>query len=142
MRAVDWLERGGKPPEIARGLRVSLTTAYQWQRVWRERGRAGLVSRGPSGPDCRLSPGVLDRLCRALDAGPGAWGWTRDQRWTLARVAVLIRRLSGQDYSLRGVSLLLHRVGYSPQVPARRADRRDERAITTWRRESWARGKG
>jgi putative transposase len=33
------------------------------------------------------------------------------------------------DYTLRGVSYLLHRLGFAPQVAARRAAERDEDAI-------------
>jgi transposase len=54
----------------------------------------------------------------------------------LARVAELIARLCRQRYTLRGVSLLLlHRIGFSPQVPEHRPVERDEAAIATWRRE-------
>jgi transposase len=44
-------------------------------------------------------------------------------------------------YTVRGVSYLLHRLGFSPQVPAHRAVERDEDAIVTWRREAWPAGK-
>ncbi|MFI0420440.1 IS630 family transposase [Spongiactinospora sp. 9N601] len=57
------------------------------------------------------------RLEDALDAGPAACGWAEDQRWTLARVTVLIDRLFQVSYTLRGTSYLLHRLGWSPQVP-------------------------
>jgi Winged helix-turn helix len=40
-------------------------------------------------------------------------------------------------YSLRGVSLLLHRIGYSPQVPVRRAVERGEQALPAWRTKRW-----
>ncbi|MFD2414972.1 helix-turn-helix domain-containing protein [Amycolatopsis pigmentata] len=42
---------------------------------------------------------------------------------------------------MRGVSYLLHRIGFSPQVPAQRAVEWDEQAITTWRKETWPAGK-
>ncbi|QTR03717.1 winged helix-turn-helix domain-containing protein, partial [Saccharothrix algeriensis] len=100
-----------------------------------------LRSRGPGGPDCRLDRARLDRLVQALEQGPAAHGYTEDRRWTLARVAELVARLFAVRYTPAGMSLVLHRIGYSPQVPARRADRRDEAAVTAWRRESWARGK-
>jgi putative transposase len=44
-------------------------------------------------------------------------------------VAALITRLFGVSYSLRGVSYLLHRMGFTTQVPAHRAAERDEAAI-------------
>jgi putative transposase len=46
-----------------------------------------------------------------------------------------------QRYTLRGTSYLLHRMGYSPQVPARRAIERDEAKVASWGREAWVRGK-
>jgi transposase len=127
--------------EVAARLRVSQNAAYVWRRRWTAGGIAALRSRGPAGAACRLSDAQLERLRAALDAGPGASGWTEDQRWTLARVATLIGRMFRVRYTLRGVSLLLHRIGYSPQVPARRAAERDEAAVASWRREAWVRGK-
>lgn len=76
-----------------------------------------------------------------LDAGPAARGWA-DQRWTLARIAELIHQLFGVEYTLRGVSYLLHRIGYTGQVPARRAVERDEEQIAGWRRRRWPAVKG
>jgi hypothetical protein len=89
---------------------------------------------------CRLSPAQLAKLRAALDGGPTAWGWNEDQRWTLARVTTLIGRLFHVRYTLRGTSYLLHRIGFTPQVPAHRAAERDEDAITTWRAVTWAKG--
>jgi transposase len=69
-------------------------------------------------------------------------GWDEDQRWTLARVAELIARMFGVSYTLRGVSFLLHRNGFTPQVPARRAIERDEDAIAQWRAVTWEKARG
>ncbi|WP_432082840.1 helix-turn-helix domain-containing protein [Streptomyces sp. WAC 04229] len=65
-----------------------------------------------------------------------------DQRWTLARVAELIPRLFGYRYTPYGVSDLLHRLGWSRQVPAHRAVERDEQAVARWREEQWSRVSG
>jgi len=40
------------------------------------------------------------------------------------------------------VDLLLHRIGWSVQVPARRAAERDEARIAVWREETWPVVKG
>jgi len=48
-----------------------------------------------------------------------------------------VRRRFGVEYTLAGMDLLLHRIGWSVQVPARRAAERDEEAITAWREETW-----
>jgi putative transposase len=74
----------------------------------------------------------LERLQRELRRGPAAHGWIEDQRWTLARVADLIARLHHVRYTPRGVSYLLHRLGWTPQVPVHRAAERDEEVIEQW----------
>lgn len=86
---------------------------YQWRRAWQGGGEAALASRGPGGYGSRLDDGQLARLRAALDLGPAAYGWTQDQRWTPARITALIRRLFRVEYTLRGVSYLLHRIGFS-----------------------------
>ena len=71
---------------------------------------------------------------------PGGWG--EDQRWTLARVTTLIGRLFHVRYTLRGTSYLLHRIGFTPQVPVHRAAERDEVKIAAWRAVTWAKVRG
>jgi transposase len=130
--------------EIAARLRVSTKSVYAWRRAWTAGGRAALASRGPGGTVCKLTDAQLDRLAGELDRGPAAQDWAgwADQRWTLARVAALIGRLFGVSYTLRGVSYLLHRMGWTPQVPARRASERDEDGISAWRAATWAKVRG
>ncbi|MEW2134885.1 winged helix-turn-helix domain-containing protein [Streptomyces sp. NPDC005435] len=48
----------------------------------------------------------------------------------------------GYRYTPRGVSYLLHRLGWSPQVPAHRTVERDEQAVERWRTEQWSRVRG
>ncbi|MDU0294661.1 winged helix-turn-helix domain-containing protein [Saccharothrix longispora] len=141
LQAAGWFARDVPVGEIARRLRVSTNAVYTWRRRWRAEGEAGLASKGPGGSSCRLDERRLARLAEALERGPAAYGFGEDQRWTLARVSDLIARLFHTRYTLRGVSYLLHRMGFSPQVPAHRAIERDEDAVVTWRRETWPAGK-
>ena len=60
----------------------------------------------------------------------------------MARVAALVGRLFHVRYTLRGVSYLLHRMGFSPQVPVHRAAERNEAAIAAWRAQTWAKVRG
>jgi len=138
-QAVGLFEQRVPARQVASRLRVSVKSAYQWQQAWRRDGRDGLLSKGPSGATCRLDEGRLARLQDELDAGPAAHGWVADQRWTLPRITVLIGRLFHVRYTERGVSYLLHRIGWSPQVPVHRAAERDEAAIASWRQETWSR---
>ena len=60
-----------------------------------------------------------------------------DQCWTLARVADQVQWRFGVEYTLAGMDVLLHRIGWSVQVPARRAAERDEDKIARWREDTW-----
>ena len=142
LRAAQLFVQGMAPGQVARVLRVSTKSVYQWRRAWRAGGEAALASRGQGGYGCKLDDGQLGELGAALDAGPAAAGWDTGQRWTLARVAALISRRFGVCYTLRGVSCLLHRMGFSPQVPVRRAAERDEDAVAAWRSVTWAKVRG
>src|SRR3954449_10492212 len=155
LAAADWIEEGATDRELAARLRVTRMSANRWRRAAaagggggiapqgtggrRARaagGRAALASKGPGGTRCRLTPVQLDELQALLDAGPAAWGWA-DQCWTLPRIAAVVRERFGVDYTLPGVDLLLHRLGWTVQVPARQAAERSEEQITAWRKETW-----
>ncbi len=112
-------------------------SANRWRRALAAGGRAALASRGAGGAKCRLSPAQLRELETLLDAGPAVHGWDEDQCWTLARITEVVYCRFGVGYTLAGMDLLLHRIGWSVQVPARRAAERDEAAIAVWREETW-----
>jgi len=137
LQAAELFARGIGAVEVADRLRVSTKSAYAWRREWMCGGTAALVSRGPAGGPCTLTAQQLVRLQSELDVGPAVHGWSDDQRWTLARVAQLIRALFRVSYTPRGVSSVLHRLGWSPQVPVHRAAERDAEAVATWVKETW-----
>ena len=142
LQAAEMFAKDEDPVLIARSLRVSAKSVYQWRRAWRAGGQDALASKGAGGSQCRLDEAQLGQLRAALEAGPAAHGWADDQRWTLARAAALAARLFGTSYTLRGMSFLLHRIGYSPQVPVHRAVERDEAAVAEWRAVTWAKARG
>ncbi|HEX7687757.1 MAG TPA: winged helix-turn-helix domain-containing protein [Burkholderiaceae bacterium] len=142
LQAAQMFQQGTDAVTAARVLRVSTKSAYQWRRAWRAGGERALRSKGPGGSPCKLDDSQLARLRAALDAGPAAYGWQQDQRWTLARAAQLAGRLFGVSYTLRGMSFLLHRLGFTPQVAAHRAAERDEAAVAQWREQTWPKVRG
>ena len=117
-------------------------SANRWRRALAAGGRSALASRGAGGATCKLTGAQLRELQEVLDAGPAMWGWDEDQCWTLARIAGVIAARFRVGYTLAGVDLLLHRIGWSVQVPARRAAERDEARIAVWREETWPVVKG
>jgi transposase len=112
LAAVELIEAGVSDREVAARFRVSRMSVNRWRRA--------LASKGAGGARCKLSPVQVAVLEAVLDAGPAAQGW-EDRCWTLARIADLVWRRFRVEYTLAGVDVLLHRIGWSVQVPARRA---------------------
>ncbi|WP_457756420.1 IS630 family transposase [Streptomyces mirabilis] len=137
--AVARFEAGDRNKVIANALRVSERSVERWRRQWREGGAAGVASKGSPGRP-RLSDAQVARLERELERGPLAHGWA-DQRWTLARVKKLIRRLFRISYTVEGTWRLLKRHGWSWQQPTRRAIERDDDAVELWKKGGLAAGK-
>src|SRR3954453_18513626 len=136
LAAAEWIEEGATDQEGASRFRVTRMSANRWRPALAVGGGPALASKGRGGARCRLSPAQLDELQVLLDGGPAGWGWT-DQCWTLPRIAEVVHTRFGVDYTLPGLDLLLHRLGWSVQVPARQAAERDEEQITAWREETW-----
>ncbi|WP_225885060.1 helix-turn-helix domain-containing protein [Streptomyces sp. fd1-xmd] len=76
----------------------------------------------------RRPPGACGSACNGTSRGATAGlrhrslGWVEDQVRTASRVATLIGRkfhLSPLLYSVSGATRLMHRLGSSPQAPAR-----------------------
>jgi putative transposase len=141
-QAAGLFAAGATPIEVAAQLEISAKSARAWRRAWVAGGEDALASKGPSGPASKLSVRQLGELEQLLEAGPAAAGFTEDPRWTLARVAQVIATRFRIRYSLKGVSLVLRRLGWSPQLPIHRAAERDEQQIARWRRRQWPAVKG
>jgi transposase len=141
-RAAGMFADGRSALEVAARLEISTKSAYLWRRTWLAGGVNALASKGPPGPDRALNPTQVQRLFTALQAGPATAGYIEDQRWTLARIAALIRTMFHRTLSLQAVSELLHREGWTPQQPIHHAAERDEQAIAHWRRYQWPAVKG
>ena len=141
-QAADLFTAGVSAIEVAAQLEVSTKSAYAWRRAWKAGGSEALQSKGTSGARSKLSDDQMRRLQQRLEAGPAASGYVEDQRWTLPRVVKLIATICHVQYSIKGASLLLHRMGWTPQMPSHRAVERDEAAIISWRKHKWPAVKG
>jgi transposase len=136
LAAAELIGAGASDREVARRFRVSRMSANRWRRALAAGGKPALASKGAGGARCKLTPGQLAELEAVLEAGPAAWGW-KDQCWTLGRIAEMVWQRFRVDYTLAGLDLLLHRLGWSVQVPARQAAERDDATIAGWRQEAW-----
>jgi transposase len=136
LAAAEMIEAGAGDKEVARAFRVSRMSVNRWRRALAAGGREALASKGAGGAKCKLTDAQVAELEAVLDAGPAAAGYL-DQRWTLARVPDQVWERFGVEYTLAGMDVLLHRLGWSVQVPARRAAERDEEKIARWREDTW-----
>ena len=136
LEAAEMIEAGASDREVAKRFRVSRMSANRWRRALAAGGPEALASKGAGGAKCKLDAAQVAELEAVLEAGPGACGYA-DQCWTLARVAEQAWRRFGAEYTLAGTAVLLHRLGWSVQVPARRAAERDEDKIARWREGTW-----
>jgi transposase len=123
-------------PAVARRLGVARQVAYRWKEAWEQGGRAALASKGPAGPKPRLTAKQTQQVVKALLAGPVARGY-KTALWTLPRVALLIKELTGVVYHPGHVWRLLGASGFSCQRPERRAIERNDRAIRRWKQTVW-----
>jgi transposase len=122
--------------QVARRFRVSRMPVNRW-RPGAGCGRPGGAGvQGACGAKCKLTAAQVAELEAVLDAGPCGGGVCgsvldsgpgRGQAW----------RRFGVEYTLAGMDVLLHRIGWSAQVPARRATERDEEKVAIWREDTW-----
>jgi transposase len=139
LQAAELFAQGRTQAEVAHELGVSRQSAHVWHARFAQGGVEALRSRGPTGPDPKLSPTDLARIEQALLQGAKANGFDTDL-WTLERVAVVICQLTGVRHHPGHVWVILrHRLGWSLQRPERRASERDEEAITRWVQQEWPR---
>lgn len=124
--------------DIARCVDASVSSVRRWKKAWKTGGAAALAAQPHPGPRAKLSEDQREHLCDLLVEGARAAGYDNDL-WTCRRVTALIERHFGVSYHFNHVGRLLHRLGFSPQKPLRRACQRDEEAIERWRREDWPR---
>jgi transposase len=139
LQAAELFAQGHTQAEVARTLGVSRQSAHLWHARFQQGGVDALRSRGPTGPDPKLSAAQLVKVEQALLAGAMANGFDTDL-WTLERVAVVITQLTGVRYHPGHVWVILrHRLGWTLQRPERRASERDEQAIVRWVQQEWPR---
>ncbi|MEU8945314.1 winged helix-turn-helix domain-containing protein [Streptomyces sp. NPDC048489] len=140
LEAAEQFAVGVYSAEVAKDLRVSVRSVQCWRRGWHDLGAKGLRSAGPVSV-LKPSEALFAVLEQELPKGPVAHG-RPDQIWTPARVKTQIGRRFHKSMTLSAITRMLHRHGFSHQVPARRAVERDEAAVAGWAKETWPQVEG
>ena len=124
--------------EIARRMGVSRATVTRWKKLLEQEGIRGLRARPHPGRPSKLSEEQWQHLLQILQRGAIAAGFPTE-RWTLQRIAEVIRREFGVRYHPRSLGRCLRARGWSPQRPIPRARERDEALVEAWLKRDWPR---
>ena len=97
--------------EVARRVGVSTTSVCRWKQRMAAGGMKALGAKPVPGRPRKLTEAQARRLLQLLARGAKAHGYP-DDRWTLKRIAELIRREFGIQYHPNHVWRLLRRCGW------------------------------
>ena len=137
-RAIALLRQGQGVREWARMIGVAPLSVSRWRDAYKAGGQNALTSKPVPGRPAKLSSAQRKRLIGLLKKGPRFHGY-RNDLWTLARVAEVIRRCFKVHYDGSSVWPILRGMDWSCQKPERRARERDGAAIREWRKKDWPR---
>lgn len=138
MEAARLLGEGWTQAEVARELAVSPAAVCTWAKVLAEQGEDGLKARPNPGRASYLTPQQWTEVCALLEAGAIACGFPTE-RWTLARVAELIRQRYGVRFHPNYLAEPLRKLGMTPQRPPTQARERDDELVEAWLKRDWPR---
>lgn len=130
------LQKGVSEAEVARRVSVHRQSVNRWAQQLAAGGRAALKRAPRTGRPPQLSAADVRRIEQGLRRGPEALGY-RTSLWTAWRVADLIERACGVQFSTVHAWRVLRAVGWTPQRPVGRALERNEVAIRRWKRVRW-----
>ena len=137
VRAVQQIENGAHPEEVAAALGMTRSAVYSWLAKYRQGGLGALAARPVPGRPPKLSGEQLRRLYRlVVGADPRQLAFPV-ALWTREMVRELIRREFGVALSAVSVGRLLRKLGLSPQRPLWRAYQQDPEAVARWKREEF-----
>lgn len=139
-RAIEMLEQGLQPVEVASQLGVDRRSVRRWKAAYLQGGETAIQAQPASGRPSALDDQAKARLERILLKGARAAGYPTDL-WTCPRVAEVIAERFGVAYHVDHIGRLLRGLGWSPQKPTRRAVERDEAEIRRWVKTDWPRVK-
>ena len=137
LRAVDAVESGVHPEDVAASLGMGRGTVYGWLAKYREGGRDALKARPVPGRPPKLSGEQMRRLYTLIAGADPRQLEFAFALWTRDMVRELIRREFRVALSAVSVGRLLRTLGLSPQRPLWRAWQADPEAVQRWSEEEF-----
>ena len=137
IRAVEQLEAGTHPEDVADALGMQRSTVYGWWAKFRSGGVPALRAKAVPGRPPKLSGAQLRKLYTLIVGATPCQLQFEFDLWTRERVRELIRREFGVALSAVTVRRLLRTIGLSPQRPLFRAYQQDPEAVARWKTEQY-----
>jgi transposase len=137
LRAVEQVQAGAHPEDVARTLGLHRKTVYGWLAKFREGGRDALAARPVPGRPPKLSGAQIARLYELIVGADPAQFSFEFALWTREMVRQVIRREFKVALSVVSVGRLLRTMGLSPQRPLYRAYQQNPEAVARWKAEEF-----
>ena len=137
IRAVQQIEDGAHPEDVADALGMNRSTVYGWLAKYREGGIEALKAKPVPGRPPKLSGAQLQRLYRLVVGNDPRQLQFEFALWTRDMVRELIRREFDVRLSPVSVGRLLRKLGFSPQRPLWRAWQQNPEAVARWKAEEF-----
>jgi transposase len=137
LRAVDQVQAGAHPEDVASALGLHRKTVYGWLAKFREGGRDALVAKPVPGRPPKLSGAQIARLYEWIVGSDPAQFSFEFALWTREMVRQVIRREFQISLSVVSVGRLLRTMGLSPQRPLYRAYQQNPEAVQRWKDEQF-----
>lgn len=137
LRAVDRVEQGADPRQVARALGLHKHTVYGWVATAREQGREALRAKAIAGRPSKLTEAQTRKVYEVVVGKDPRQLQFDFALWTRELVRVFIRREFGVELSASAVGRLLHRLGLSPQRPLWRAWQADPAKVQAWKQSEY-----
>src|SRR5680860_371239 len=137
LRAVDHVEAGAHPEDVAETLGMHRKTVYGWLAKARQGGRDALLAKAIPGRPPKLSGRQMRRVYELVVGSDPRQLKFEFALWTRGMVRELIRREFGVGLSAVSVGRMLKALGLSAQKPLYRAWQADPDAVAAWKQTEY-----
>jgi|SRR5688572_5828233 len=124
----SWAPERGPEPVAGRNVGASVPSVFRWRQAYEREGEGALAAKAVPGRPRKLDPKECKRLVKILLSGALASGFP-NEAWLLRRIAQVIEKEFDVEYHPSHLWRVLQRLGWSCQIPERRAIQRDEEEL-------------
>lgn len=133
-RCVELRQAGWQQAAIAQAFGLTQPWVSRTLKKYNQQGLTALQEGKRTGAPARLSAEQLGQLVIELNKGAEHHGFS-GAIWTRPRINEVIKKTFGISYDPSQIGRILKKVGWSRQLPQRKARQQDAQAVVQWRAE-------